>query len=132
VTKVEPVKNVITPDAVIPGYGVTMELRNGAQATLQPVFTGMKEFQVALVDGNVLQASIDAQKFQYANLPQGGLVSGQVTFYYPTITKEADVKKPSKLLINIDPTDFRDSMRAAKVGYTSNTPSFRVRLDCQK
>ena len=132
VTKVEAVKNVLTPDAAIPGWGVTLELRNGASATLQPVFTGVGDFTLALADGNVLPASIDAQKFQYANLPQGALVSGQVKFYYPGVTRDADVQKATKLLINIDTTGFADSMKRAKVGYTTPTPSFRVNLTCQK
>jgi hypothetical protein len=132
VTKVEPIKNVITADAAVPGYAVTLEFRNGGQGTAQPVFTGVKEFQVALVDGNILQASTDAQKFQFANLPQGAAVNGVVTFYYPAITPDDQVKKPEKLLINIDPKGFEGSMKSAGVAYSTPTPGLRIRLDCQK
>lgn len=132
VRKVEPIKDVLTPDAAIPGYGVTIEMRNGAAATLEPVFTGVKDFTVILSDGNVLKASIDAQKFQYTSLPQGGVVSGQIKFYYPAITPDSQVQKASKLLIDIDPKGFENPMRAAKVAYSTPAPGLRIRLDCQK
>lgn len=132
VTKVEPIKDVLHAGASIPGYGVTLEMRNGAAATLEPVFTGVKDFTIALADGNVLKASIDAQKFQYAKLPQGGLVSGQIKFYYPKVMPDSEVQKASKLLIDIDPKGFENSMKADKVAYSTPTPGLRVRLDCQK
>jgi len=131
VLKVEPVTSN-ERSASRPGWGVTLELRNGANATFQPHYTGVGDFTLAVADGNVLPADAnDVNTFQYANLPQGGLVSGRVRFYFPTA--QAQLQKATKLLIEIKVgSGPAYELRSKGAAYTTPTPSFRVRLDCQK
>ncbi|WP_051195663.1 hypothetical protein [Meiothermus rufus] len=135
VTKVEPiVKDAGTPIET-PGWGVTVELRSGAKANVQPVFTGARDqgIQIAFADAQTLTAdALDVQKLTYANLPPGGVVTHQLKFWYAYDTPKEQIRPPAKLLFEINPKGFENSIRASGAGYTTPTPSFRVRLDCQK
>ncbi|MER3490737.1 MAG: hypothetical protein C4328_12845 [Meiothermus sp.] len=131
VTKVEP----IVKDAETPGWGVTVELRSGAKEMVQPVFTGVRDegIQVAFDDAQTLTADgLDVQKLTYANLPPGGVVTHQLKFWYRYDTPKDQIKTPVKLLFEINTKGFENGIRASGAGYTTPTPSFRVRLDCQK
>ncbi|MER3480474.1 MAG: hypothetical protein C4327_08360 [Meiothermus sp.] len=48
-----------------------------------------------------------------------------------TVGKD-QIKTPVKLLFEINTKGFENGIRASGAGYTTPTPSFRVRLDCQK
>jgi len=135
VTKLEPiVKDAGTPLETA-GWGVTVELRSGAKEMVQPVFTGVRDggIQVAFANAETLTTdALDVQKLTYANLPPGGVVTHQLKFWYPPDTSKDQIKTPTKLLFEINPKGFENPIRASGAGYTTPTPSFRVRLDCQK
>lgn len=129
----------ITRDAGTPietaGWGVTVELRNGTRSTVQPVFTGMRDggIQIAFTDAQTITVdSLDVQKLTFANLPPGGVVTHQLKFWYKHDTPKDQIKTPTKLLLEINPSGFENSIRATGAGYTTPTPSLRVRLDCRK
>lgn len=129
----------ITRDAGTPietdGWGVTVELRNGTRSTVQPVFTGMRDggIQIAFTDAQTITVdSLDVQKLTFANLPPGGVVTHQLKFWYKHDTLKDQIKTPTKLLLEINPSGFENSIRATGAGYTTPTPSLRVRLDCRK
>lgn len=134
-TKLEPiVKDAGTP-LETPGWGVTVELRSGAKEMVQPVFTGVRDqgIQVAFDDAQTLTAdALDVQKLTFANLPPGGVVTHQLKFWYRYDTPKDQIKTPTKLLFEINTKGFENSIRASGAGYTTPTPSLRVRLDCQK
>ncbi|MER3556164.1 MAG: hypothetical protein C4331_17970 [Meiothermus sp.] len=135
VTKVEPIVRDAGTPAETPGWGVTVELRSGAKEMVQPVFTGVRDegIQVAFDDAQTLTAdSLDVQKLTYANLPPGGVVTHQLQFWYRYDTPKDQIKTPVKLLFEINTKGFENGIRASGAGYTTPTPSFRVRLDCQK
>jgi len=135
VTKLE----AITRDTGTPietaGWGVTVELRNGTRSTVQPVFTGMRDggIQVAFADAQTITADgLNVQKLTFANLPPGGVVTHQLMFWYKHDTPKDQIKTPTKLLLEINPTGFENSIRATGAGYTTPTPSLRVRLEPAK
>ncbi|GEM83505.1 hypothetical protein [Meiothermus hypogaeus] len=132
--KLEPiVKDAGTP-LQTQGWGVTVELRSGAKAMVQPVFTGLRDqgIQVAFDDAQTLTAdALDVQKLTYANLPPGGVVTHQLKFWYRYDTPKEQIKTPTKLLLEINPNGFENAIRASGASYTTPTPSLRVRLDCQ-
>jgi hypothetical protein len=120
-----------------PGWGLTVELRNGALGTLMPVDTGVdgtgQGIQLAFEDAQTLNVdNIDVQKLTFASLPQGGVVTHQLKFWYTYDTDPATIQKPVKFLFQINPAGFEDSIKARGGGayYTTPSPSFRVRLDC--
>jgi hypothetical protein len=126
-----------TPGA-IPGWGLTVELRNGSKGTLMPTDTGVdgtgQGIQLAFADAQTLSVDpLDVQKLTFASLPQGGVVIHQLKFYYPLGTDPSTVQKPVKFLFEINPRGFEAAIRSRAGGasYTTSTPSLRVRLDCQ-
>jgi hypothetical protein len=132
----------ITRDAGTPlenaGWGLTVELRNGAAGTLVPaVDTGVVEqgIQLAFADAQTLNAYFaEVQKLIYASLPQGGVVVQQLNFWYPYDTDPETIQTPVKFLFQINPQGFEDSIKNRSGGayYTTPAPSFRIRLDCQQ
>lgn len=135
VTRVEPIVRDAGTPIETPGWGVTVELRSGAKANVQPVFTGVRDqgIQIAFADAQTLTAdALDVQKLTYANLPPGGVVTHQLKFWYTYDTPKERIRPPAKLLFEINTKGFENGIRASGAGYTTPTPSFRVRLDCQK
>lgn len=134
VTKVEP----INPDGLRPGYGVAVEVRNGAHATLTPVFAGAdaQGMQLQLDDGNTLDAkattaaALIAQKITYKELIQAAGVSVQLQFLGEVMAKPESLKKPLKLVFPIDPKPERAHPNLPQ--YAAGDPSFRVDLTCDK
>lgn len=131
--------DAITRDAGTPietaGWGVTVELRNGTRSTVQPVFTGMRDggIQIAFGDAQTITVDgLDVQKLTFANLPPGGVLIHQLKFWYKHDTPKDQIEAPAKLLLEINPSGFENSIRATGASYTTPTPSLRVRLDCHK
>jgi hypothetical protein len=122
-----------------PGWGLTVELRNGALGTLMPVDTGVdgtgQGIQLAFADAQTLNVdNIDVQTLTFASLPQGGVVTQQLKFWYTYDTDPATIQTPVKFLFQINPVGFEDSIRSRGGGayYTTPSPSFRIALDCEQ
>jgi hypothetical protein len=135
VTKLEPiVKDAGTP-LETPGWGVTVELRSGAKAMVQPALTGVRDqgIQIAFADAQTLTAdALDVQRLTFANLPPGGVMTHQLKFWYRYGTPKEQIQTPTKLLLEINPKGFENAIRASGAGYTTPTPSLRVQLDCRR
>ncbi len=135
VWRVKPSKlEVIKTDR--PGWGLTVEVRNGTKATIAPVDAGFdgtgQGIQLAFSDASTLNVDpLEVQKLTFASLPAGGAVTRQLKFFYPFGTPDAQVKKPMKFLLEF-PAKIGDSTRAKGVAFSVPNPSLRVRLDCQK
>jgi hypothetical protein len=133
VLKLEPIKK----DADTPGWGLTLEVRNGTKATLIMPDAGVdgtgQGIQLAFADASTLSVDpLEVQKLTFASLPPGGAVTQQLTFYYPFGTSADAVKTPTKFLLEVNPKGIGDSTRAKGVAFSVPNPSLRVRLDCQK
>lgn len=127
----------IVKDGSTPGWGLTLEFRNGSKTTLISTDAGVsgtgEGIQLAFSDANTLSVDpYDVQKLTYATLPQGGVVTRQLKFYYPNDVDPNTVQTPTKFLLQVDPKGIGDSTRAKGVAFSSTNPSFRVRLDCTK
>lgn len=127
----------ISKDGGTPGWGLTLELRNGSRSTLIATDAGIdgtgKGIQVAFDDATTLNVDpYDVQKLTYASLPPGGSAVHQLKFYYPSGTVPDAVKTPTKFLLEVDPKGIGFTPSQQGVAYTVPNPGFRVRLDCQK
>lgn len=127
VLKSEPTTN--PDDSDYKSWGVTIELRNGKNASNSPTDSGIDGYpQLAFSDGTVLDmAATDAKlqyqkNIEYKELPPGGVA--RTTLYYRLEGDDA-TKTPSKLLVEIHPSGPN-----GKFGYSVSDPSFRVKLDC--
>ena len=124
-------------DENVPGWGLTLEVRNGSKATISPVDAGFdptgQGIQLAFDDATTIPVDpLEVQKLTFASLPPGGAVTQQLRFYYPFGTKEDALKTPVKFLLEINAKGIGDSTKAKGVAFTVANPSLRVRLDCQK
>jgi hypothetical protein len=131
--KLEPIKN----DGDTPGWGLTLEVKNGSKATITPVDAGFdgtgQGIQLAFSDASTLNVDpYDVQKLTFVSLPAGGSVTQQLKFYYPFGTLEETVKIPTKFLLEINAKGIGDSTKAKGVAFNVPNPSLRVRLDCKK
>jgi hypothetical protein len=127
----------IQKDGNTPGWSLLVELRNGSKATIMPVDAGIsgsgEGIQLAFADASTLNVDgMDVQKLTFASMPAGGAVSWPLKFYYPFGTAQTSIKTPNKFLLEVNPKGIGDSTRAKGVAFTSASPSFRIKLDCQK
>jgi hypothetical protein len=127
----------ITKDGATPGWGLTVEVRNGTKTTIGMTDAGVdgtgQGIQLAFADATTIPVDpMEVQKLTFAKLPAGGAVTQQLKFYYPFGTAESAAQKPVKFLLEIDPKGIGDSTRAKGVAFSVPNPSLRVRLDCQK
>src|SRR5579864_6471867 len=104
VTKLEPVTRDITN---VPGYGVTIEVRNGSHATTSMAYSGVSgSGTLALNDGSTLQQDTDEeiawhQDF-YKDLLPGAGFHFMLKFYLSA--KTDNPPKAQKWILAIDPT----------------------------
>ena len=127
----------ISKDGGTPGWGLTLELRNGSKATLISTDAGIdgtgQGIQLAFDDATTLKVDpYDVQKLTYASLPQGGAVVHQLKFYYPSGTAADAIKTPTKFLLEVSAKGIGFTPSQQGVAFTVANPSFRVRLDCQR
>lgn len=120
-----------------PGWGLSVEVKNGSRATITPTDAGVngtgEGIQLAFSDATTINVDPqDVQKLTFASLPPGGTVTWQLKFYYPFGTAQDKVQTPTKFLFEIDPKGIGDSTRAKGVSFSVPNPSLRVKLDCQK
>jgi hypothetical protein len=124
-------------DGGTPGWGLTLELRNGSKATLISTDAGIdgtgQGIQLAFDDATTLNVDpYDVQKLTYASLPQGGAVIHQLKFYYPSDTAPDAIKTPVKFLLEVSAKGIGFTPSQQGVAFTAANPSFRVRMDCQR
>jgi hypothetical protein len=112
-----------------PGYNLNLEWKNGTKTTANALNTGVKSLNLVLEDGTVLQSE-DVQTLTNKSLPQGAGVALELAFYAESGTPADKLSKPAKFLVEIDPKVLVNT--GVSVVYSTPTPSFRVRLDCQK
>ena len=111
------------------GYSLSLEWKNGAKVTADALNTGIKNLNLVLSDGTVLQTD-DAQSLTSKKLPQGAGVALELAFYTASGVTADKLGKPDKFLVEIDPLVLKNT--GVATAYTTPNPSFRVRLDCQK
>ena len=133
VKKVEP----IGPNVGLgPGWGVTVEVRNGTKVKTQMHDTGLTSVDLVMPDGNTLKLEEhDAEeKLTRKDVIQAGGITYQLKFHVEdTKTLAASIPRPAKLIMQLDPKRMTAGyLRTAGVTYTTPTPSFRVNLTCQK
>ena len=122
-------------DPLAPGWGVTVEVRNGWTGTLNPGDSGFANDNMFVVEPGGNSLSVDAYNEQPLVghvFPQGGVFTYQLVFYYPYGTTAEQVQAPQKFLMGADPKKIDSSLAAAGVHYSTPTPGFRVNLDCRK
>ena len=133
VKKVEPIGADV---GLGPGWGVTVELRNGTTTKTNLQDTGLTAIELVQQGGNTFtfEERTAEEPFIYKELTQAGGVTYQLRFHVQDARAAAsDVPKPVKLVVQIDPKRLTAGyLIAGKVAYTTPTPSFRVKLDCQK
>jgi hypothetical protein len=133
VRKVEPIGADV---GLGPGWGVMAELRNGTTTKTSLLDTGLTSIDLVGPDGNtfVFEERTAEEPFLYKTVTQAGGVTYQLRFHVQDARAEAaSVPRPSKLTVQIDPKRLTAGyLIAGKVAYTTPTPSFRVKLDCQK
>ncbi|PYE53912.1 hypothetical protein [Deinococcus yavapaiensis] len=127
----------IGPDVGLgPGWGVTVELRNGTTTKTNLHDTGLENIDLSLPNGNTLtfEERTAEEGFIYKELAQASGVTYQLRFHVQdTRAPASSVPRPAKLTIQLNPARLTAGyLIAGKVAYTTPTPSFRVRLDCQK
>ncbi len=133
--KVLKVEEIHKDDAPLaPGWGVTVEIRNGWTGTLSPIDSGINtDIFVTEPGGNSIQVDeYNVQPFGYKKLPQGGAFTYQLDFLYPYGTTADQVQAPQKLLLEADPKKIDSIPANAGAHYSTPTPSFRVDLTCTK
>ena len=80
-----------------PGWGLTVEIRNGTKATIAPWEAGWvtEGVQLAFSDATTISVDgMDVQKVSFATLPAGGAITHQLKFFYPFGTPDSEVKNP--------------------------------------
>jgi hypothetical protein len=116
-----------------PGWGVTLELRNGTKVTTAVYRTGLTGINLVLPNGNALTFDeYEGQAFTHNDLAQAAGVTTQLKFYFPSGTPAKDAPRPEKLVVQFDPAKLWEGVRSAGVAFTTPTPSLRVKLDCTK
>lgn len=133
----------LTDDPNQPGWALEVELRNGFQATLQPIFTGLsadaERMHLISSAGAPLEMTVtdtlNGQQLSYANLPPGGMWAGRLTFHHPFGTSPDEAEPPTKLLVEVNPAGVvwgAEGSGAGGVTYSVPNPSFRVDLTCRE
>ena len=116
-----------------PGWGVTVELRNGTKVTTAVYRTGLTGINLVLPNGNALTFDeYEGQSFTHNDLAQAAGVTTQLKFYFPSGTPAKDAPRPEKLVVQFDPAKLWEGVRKEGVAFTTPTPSLRVKLDCTK
>ena len=135
VTKVEPIQDPGRGGA--PGWGVTVEFRNGTKNVINLSKTGVeKGTSLALRDGNTLANSegsawVDAI---FKDVPQAAAHVFRYNFWLPdgTTAQQAAATEPAKLIVQVDPNQLRNWRATKDLKYSTPNPSFRVNLTCRK
>ncbi len=119
-----------------PGWGVTVEVRNGTTTKTNLHDTGLEAVELVGADGNTFtfQERAAEEPLIYKDVTQAGGITYQLKFQTGDARiPAANVPAAAKLVVSLNPKKMTAGyLREAKVGYTTPTPSFRVQLNCQK
>ncbi|MFN8609744.1 MAG: hypothetical protein U0931_19550 [Vulcanimicrobiota bacterium] len=108
-----------------PGWGIELEIRNGATKEVSLQQTGVQLPTLALRHGTVLKADEgDWQQVCFRTLLPGATVKHQVKFYFPHGTPDSAAEPGQRLVVPID-TNF-GLLRDTGLRYSAPAPSFRV------
>lgn len=124
---VNSVKQVTRYNGQQKGYSLNLSWKNGTAKTIDALNTGVRAITLALADGGTLTSENESD-LKYKKLPQAAGTTPELLFWADSGQTAAGLGQPSKLLIEIDGAGAERS----GVAYSSKTPSFRVRLDCQR
>jgi hypothetical protein len=114
------------------GWGVTLEVRNGTNRTLEPGQTGVADasgLSIAFADGSTSGMGISAVTREYENELRSKRLAQGAALIYQLKFDSAQTSAPNKLLLEIDPAKLQ---RNLGVSYTTPNPSFRFKLDCSR
>lgn len=110
-----------------PGWGLEIEVRNGASKEVGLAQTGVQLPTLALSNGTVLKADEgDWQQISFRNLLPGATVKHQLKFYFPYGTADSAADQGQRLVVPIDPKF--GLLRDTGLRYTAPAPSLRLNL----
>ena len=110
-----------------PGWGIEIEVRNGATKEVSLQQTGAQLPTLALASGTVLKADEgDWQQICFRALLPGATVKHQLKFYFPHGTPDSAAEPGQRLVIPID-THF-GLLKDTGLRYSAPAPSLRISL----
>lgn len=110
-----------------PGWGLDIEVRNGATKEVSLAQTGVQLPTLALSNGTVLKADEgDWQLISFRALLPGASVKHRLKFYFPHGTPDAAAEPGQRLVLPID-AKF-GLLRDTGLRYTAPAPSMRINL----
>ena len=110
-----------------PGWGLEIEVRNGATKEVSLAQTGVQLPTLAMANGTVLKADEgDWQQISFRALLPGASVKHQLKFYFPHGTPDTAAAPAQRLVVAIDPKF--GLLRDTGLRYTAPAPSLRVNL----
>jgi hypothetical protein len=126
--RVTKVSSIASPFGALPGYSVSLDVRNGSKSDAMLMQTGVSAPVLALADGNILELSTEDgvawnNKF-FENLPPSAGFTISLPYYMST--KPASMPKPQKLIVEIDAKKAWHGQPHYQVG----DPSLRIDLNC--
>ncbi|MBS2040067.1 hypothetical protein JST97_34085 [bacterium] len=108
-----------------PGWGIQVELRNGATREVSLQQTGVQLPTLALRNGTVLKADEgDWQQICFRALLPGATVKHQLKFYFPHATPDSAAEPGQRLVVPVD-TNF-GLLKDTGLRYSTPAPSIRV------
>lgn len=119
------VRKPFSGDPGTPGWGIEIEVRNGATKEVSLQQTGVQLPTLALRNGSVLKADEgDWQQICFRALLPGATVKHQLKFYSPHGTKDSEQEAGVRLVLPVD-VNF-GLLKDTGLRYSSPAPSFRV------
>jgi len=119
-----------------PGWGVTVELRNGTPTKTSLQDTGLEAIELVGADGNtfVFQERAAQEPLIYKSATQAGGITYQLRFHAQDSRAPASsVPAAAKLVVSLNPRKMTAGyLKEGRVAYTTPAPSFRVWLDCSQ
>ena len=126
--RVTKVSAVTSQFGALPGYSVSLDVRNGSKSDAMLMQTGVSAPVLALDDGNILELSTEDgvawnTKF-FENLPASSGFTIALPYYINP--KPASTPKPQKLILEIDAKKAWHGQPHYQVG----DPSLRINVGC--
>jgi len=121
------IRKPFSGDPGTPGWGLEVEVRNGATKEVSLAQTGVQLPTLALSNGTVLKADEgDWQQISFRALLPGATVKHQLKFYFPHGTPDSAADRGQRLVVPIDPKF--GLLRDTGLRYSAPAPSLRINL----